>query len=186
MPHNTPATFGIYPTRAAAEAAIGQLKKEGFKGSEISIIMPHKHVRKEEHVPNTNAVEGAEAGAGVGIIIGGVLGFLAETGMLTIPAIAVAVMGGPLTATILAMGTMAGIGGLWGALVGLCIPEKETRHFHGRLHSGDILMAVHCTEPERMMRAKEIMIHTGTEDIYSQHKSAMPWHRNLAAASGQS
>ena len=167
LPHNKPAAFGIYTKREGVEKAVDQLKDAGFTSREISVLLPPKS--EPPKIDGTQAASGVEVGAGAGAVVGGVLGWLAGAGILSIPGMAAAIIGGPIVTTFLSVATLASIGGIWGGLVGLGIPEKEGRHFEGRVHKGDILLSVHSDEPERIIKAKEIMARTGAEDIYSRH-----------------
>jgi hypothetical protein len=169
MPHNKHALFGIYTNRQAVEKAVDSLHRENFAKADISVFLPHKDdLGKLSHVPETRAVEGAEMGMTAGAIIGSVLGCLAGVGLLAVPGVGAVIVAGPLATMLIATGAAAGIGGLWGGLIGLGIPEKEAKHFQTRLHKGDILLSVHCSDENKIMHAKEIMIHTQAEDVYSR------------------
>ena len=170
LPHTKPAAFGIYTRRERMETAIERLKHAGFTPHEISALLPHKAaaLRPED----TKRELGAEVGAGTGAVVGGVLGWLAGAGLLSIPGLAAAIIGGPIVTAFVAAATLASVGGVWGGLVGLGIPEKEGRHYEGRLHKGDYLLSVHCDEPDRIIKAREILDVTGAEDIHSRHGSA--------------
>jgi len=174
MLHAKQAVFGIYNNRQAVEQAVEQLKSDNFKKAEISVLLPqNERVKELVHVQDSRVVEGIEVGASAGAVVGGVLGWLVGAGVLAVPGIGPVIAAGPIVTTLLAVGTIAGMGGVWGGLIGLGIPEKEAKHYEGRIHKGDILLSVHCTEPERMMKAKEIMIHTGAEDVYSSRPNAV-------------
>jgi hypothetical protein len=166
MPHHTPAAFGIYTQRTAVENAVGHLKEGGFTAEEISVLLPPKFVPPS--VDETKEETGLKVGAGAGAVVGGVLGWLAGVGLIAIPGAAAALVGGPIVSAFVASATLASLGGIWGGIVGLGIPEKEGRHYEGRLHKGDILLSVHCEEPARLMKAKTILADTGAEDIYSR------------------
>ena len=60
------AVFGLYPTRAAVEEAIDQLRLEGFRAADISVLMPDNQGTKDlAHEKSTKAPEGAtDDGAG--------------------------------------------------------------------------------------------------------------------------
>lgn len=171
IPHNKPAAFGIYTTRVGAENAIEQLKNSGFTGHEVSVLLPH--ISELPRVKNTKSVVGAEVGAGTGAAIGGMLGWLAGIGLLAIPGMAAALIGGPIVTAFVSAATLASVGGVWGGIVGLGIPEKEGRHYEGRLHKGNILLSVHCDDPDSLIKAKGIMALTGAEDIYTPHGAAL-------------
>lgn len=170
MLHTKPAAFGIYRDRVGAETAVEHLKRDGFRNNEIAVLAPHNtRLRDHAHMSPDKAVEGLEIGATTGAIVGSVLGWLAGAGMLAVPGLGSVIIAGPIVTTLVATGALASIGGLWGGLLGLGVPEHEAKHYEGRLRNGDILLSVHCDEPDRILWAKEIMVFTGAEDIYSRH-----------------
>jgi hypothetical protein len=59
------------------------------------------------------------------------------------------------------------VGGLIGALVGLGIPEYEAKRFEGRIKAGGVLLSVHCDTSEQIASAKDVLKHTGAQDISS-------------------
>ena len=71
-----PATIGVYKDRPALEMALAQLKKEGFNPKEISALVPPK----ADDAPSS--IQGAEVGAGTGVVVGGTLGWLLGAGLL--------------------------------------------------------------------------------------------------------
>lgn len=169
-PHSQPAEFGIYSNRAAVEDAITQLKGAGFQPQEISVLFPHNDTMKDlVHVPETKVVEGVEVGAGTGLVIGGILGWLAGVGLLAVPGIGIVIAAGPLFTALVSAGAAAGVGGMWGGIIGMGIPEKEAKHYETRIHKGDILLSVHCPHVIDLKKAKEIMLRTGAEDVYSRN-----------------
>lgn len=80
------AVFGIYSERMAVERAVDRLKMEGFRHSDISVLMPDKSGSETmAHEKATKAPEGATTGAGAGLALGGTLGWLVGIGALAIP-----------------------------------------------------------------------------------------------------
>jgi hypothetical protein len=71
------------------------------------------------------------------------------------------------------MGALAGlgvggaVGGLIGALVGMGIPEYEAKRYEGRIKQGGVLLSVHCDTSDQITRAKDLLKHTGAQDISS-------------------
>ena len=56
----------------------------------------------------------------------------------------------------------------WSAgLIGMGIPEYEAKRYEGGVKEGDVLLSVHSATSEQTARAKEILKHTGAEDISS-------------------
>ena len=71
------------------------------------------------------------------------------------------------------MGALAGlgvggaVGGVIGALVGMGIPEYEAKRYEGHFKAGGVLLSVHCETSEKIARAKDLLKHTGAQDISS-------------------
>jgi hypothetical protein len=47
------------------------------------------------------------------------------------------------------------------------IPEYEAKRYEGRVKDGGILLSVHSETSDEIKRAKEILEHTGAQDIAS-------------------
>ena len=66
------AVFGIYPTYSDVENGVDALKAAGFRNTDISVLFPENVGSKDfAHKKNTKAPEGATAGAGSGLVLGG-------------------------------------------------------------------------------------------------------------------
>jgi hypothetical protein len=100
-------------------------------------------------------------------VVGGVLGLLAGIGALAIPGVGPLIAAGPIVAALSGAGVGGTVGGLTGALIGLGIPEYEAKRFEGRISKGAVLLSVHCSTSDEVKRAKDILEHTGAEDISS-------------------
>ena len=162
------AVFGIYPTYQLAESAVSALKAEGFRATDISVLVPENIGSKDlAHLRATKAPEGASAGAGSGAMIGGTLGWLVGIGALTIPGIGPLVAAGPIVAALAGAGAVGAIGGITGALIGMGIPVYEAKRYEGRVRKGGILLSVHADDSAWSDRAKKILARTGAEDIAS-------------------
>jgi hypothetical protein len=162
------AVYGIYSSREHAEEAIESMRAAGFSAEDISVMLPDNLGSKDfGHERHTKAPEGATAGAATAGILGGALGWLIGAGALAIPGVGPFIAAGPLMAALAGVGAGTVIGGLTGALVGLGIPEYEAKRYEGRIRSGGVLLSVHCTDDHWVNRAKEMLRHTGAEDIAS-------------------
>src|SRR5215468_6549657 len=162
------ATFGIYQTQADVEYAVDALRSEGFRNTDVSVLLPENKGTKDFAVEkNTKAPEGTATGAATGGAIGGVLGWLAGIGTLAIPGLGPLVAAGPIVAALTGVGVGGAIGGIAGALVGMGIPEYEAKRYEGRIKSGGILLSVHCDDSNWTKKAKEILERTGAEDVSS-------------------
>ncbi len=162
------AVFGIYRDRFHVEEAVDALRQAGFRNTDISVLFPENQGTKDfAHEKNTKAPEGAVAGGGSGLVIGGALGWLAGIGALAIPGIGPFIAAGPIMGLLAGVGVGGAVGSLIGALVGMGIPEYEAKRYEGRIRSGGILLSVHCDSSDWEKRAKEMLKNTGAEDIAS-------------------
>lgn len=134
---------GSYNSEEKAIKAIEDLKREGYRAEDISVLSKDeaetKHVAEET---GTHAGEGAATGALAGGALGGLGGVLAGIGALAIPGIGPIVAAGPIVAGLTGAAAGAGVGGLAGALIGLGIPEDEAKDYENRFNEGEILVLV--------------------------------------------
>jgi hypothetical protein len=131
---------GLFSIRAAAEAAIRDLKAAGFTEDQIGVAMQDRDEQRELISESGNqAAEGAAAGALSGGLVGGLIGLL---GSLLIPGVGPVVVGGVLASTLAGAGIGAATGGIIGALIGMGVPEEDAKHFDLGLRSGGVLVTV--------------------------------------------
>jgi len=162
------AVFGIYPSYMTVENGVDALKAAGFSNRDISVLFPESSGSKDfAHEKNTKAPEGATTGAGTGIVLGGAMGWLLGIGALAIPGLGPFIAAGPIMAALAGAGVGGTVGGIAGALIGMGIPEYEAKRYEGRVKDGGILLSVHCDSSEWTKRAKEVLEHTGAQDISS-------------------
>ncbi len=162
------AAFGIYPDEAQLRSGVEALEREGFRTADISVLFPDNRGTKDfAHEKGTKAPEGATTGAGVGVVTGGVLGWLAGIGSIAIPGLGAFVAAGPIMAALAGMGVGGTAGGIIGALAGVGIPEYEAKRYEGMIKDGGILVSVHCDNSDWTSRAKKILEETGAHDVSS-------------------
>jgi hypothetical protein len=165
--------FGIYFERSAIDGALGEFKEAGFRNTDLSVLLPQNLGSKDLGTEKTTkAPEGATAGAGSGLVLGGALGWLVGIGALAIPGLGPFIAVGPIMAALAGMGVGSAIGGFTGALIGLGIPEYEAKRYEGRIRRGGILFSVHCDNSKWADIAKRILERTGALDIGSTAESA--------------
>jgi hypothetical protein len=162
------AVFGIFSTKEQVERAVDEMKREGFRNADISVLFPHNEGTKDFALDKgTKAPEGAVAGATSGGIVGGTLGWLAGLGMLAIPGLGPFIAAGPIMALLAGLGVGATVGGLTGALIGLGMPEYVATRYEGRIRGGSILLSVHADDSKWIQKAKTILEQVGADDIAS-------------------
>lgn len=167
------AVFGIYPNRFAVEEAVEHLRKTGFRNTDISVLFQDNQGTKDfAHEKNTKAPEGVTTGVVAGGLAGGVLGWLVGIGALAIPGLGPLIAAGPIVAALAGAGAVGTLGGFVGALAGMGIPEYEAKRYEGRIREGGVLLSVHCDSSDWVKRGKEILEHTGAQDIASESEKA--------------
>jgi hypothetical protein len=167
------AVFGIYPSYANVESGVDGLRAAGFSNRDISVLFPESAGSKDfAHEKGTKAPEGATAGAGTGLVIGGTMGWLLGIGALAIPGLGPFIAAGPIMAALAGAGVGGAVGGITGALVGMGIPEYEAKRYEGRVKNGGILLSVHSDNSDETKRAKLILEATGAQDISSTRETS--------------
>ena len=162
------AVFGIYSNTPAAEEAVGTLKAEGFRGADVSVLVPENVGTKDLGIQkNTKAPEGVTTGVIIGGVICGVIGGLIGSRILLIPGTEPLAAAGIVIAVLTGIGCGCIIGGILGAIAGFAKPEYEAKRYEGRVKNGGILLSVHADDAHWSKRAKEILERTGAEDIAS-------------------
>jgi hypothetical protein len=168
MSSKNTAVFGIYPSYTTVEMGVEGLKAAGFSNRDISALLPQSAGSRDfAHEKGTKAPEGASAGAGTGVVLGGAMGWLLGVGALAIPGLGPFIAAGPIMAALAGAGVGGAVGGITGALIGMGIPEYEAKRYEGRVKDGGILLSVHCDSPESIRRAKRVLEHTGAQDVSS-------------------
>ncbi len=138
-----------YPQAADAQAAVAELRREGFEEQDISVLY-------------TDAGHTIRAGMVNGALWGGVLGAL--WGLL-FPPIGLLVVAGPILGVFIsgvglaAAGavTVGALDGLITALVHLGMPREMATRLGERVHKGDALVIVHAASQDRAERARAIL-----------------------------
>ncbi len=159
--------YGTFEDRAKVEQAVDRLRKEGFRSNDISVVFPDRDMSKEFAIEkHTKSPEGALAGGGTGLVLGGALGWLAGIGMIAIPGIGPLLAAGPIVAAIAGAGVGSAVGGIAGALIGLGVPELEARRYEEEVKRGRILVTVHCESVGAASNARTILEDFGGGNVF--------------------
>ena len=161
------AVFGIFHDRGALESCVDDLRSQGFRAEDVSVLMPSKgDTNTFAHQKNTKAPEGAAVGGGTGAILGGTLGWLVGIGAIaTLPALGPLVAAGPIMSALAGAGVGGAVGGLSGALVGMGIPEFEAKRYESYVKDGGTLISVHVDDSDGADKAEDILEAHGADDI---------------------
>lgn len=167
------ALFDDYDTAARA---VDKVEAEGIPHGDISIVASNEGDRHAGRVATTgavsqqdpaaesDAVDGAGAGATVGTVLGGGAGILAGLGLLAIPGVGPVVAAGWLVATITGAGVGAATGGLLGALTGAGLSEEDAQTYAEGVRRGGTLVTVRADDG-RADRVMEILRQGGSIDL---------------------
>lgn len=166
--------YGICKNRIQVESVLERLKREGFRHSDISVLMADQVSTKEfAHEKSTKAPEGATVGAVTGIAAGGILGWLVGIGSLAIPGIGAFVAAGPIMGALAGVGVGGTLGGLTGGLIGMGLPEYEAKRYAGFVKDGGILISVHADDSDWVKKAKRTLEAENVSDISSTSEASM-------------
>lgn len=161
---------GVFPTRQATEEALKHLRDANFPINQVSVI-----ARDEEQIAGVEvhddteneAGEGAAAGAVAGGVTGGIVGLIGTLGAIALPGVGPILVGGAAASvignTLLGGAVGSAAGGLFGALIGLEVPEAEAKLYQDRLEQGHYLILVDGT-PETMTQAASILKPHGIQE----------------------
>jgi len=168
------AVFGLYPDETEVVEAIEELKRSGFRTTDLSILLPENLGSKDiGHEKHTKAPEGAVAGGIAGAVIGGALGWVLSAGVISIPFAGAdaLISAGSVMAILAGIGAFSVLGAILGGLAGWFSPEYEAKRYDGRIRTGGVLLSVHCDNADWRLRAKETLRHTGARGIASAVES---------------
>ncbi len=95
------AAFGLYPSMSSLHTGVEALKSAGFRQTDISVLYPDRGTREFAHdEPFDTTSDGAAPDMPDGAMAGGILGYLAGIGALTIPGIGPLLAAGPIVSTL--------------------------------------------------------------------------------------
>lgn len=167
MQKDSKSVFSIYSDRGVAENGVSVLKMNGFRMSDISLLLPQQSGSTEVLATSkaSKAPEGAATGASTGAVVGGTLGLLAGIGAIAIPGLGPFIAAGPIMAGLAGLGVGGAVGAVSGALIGLGFPEYEAKAYEGYVKDGGILVSVHVDDDNWADKAKKLLSETGAKNI---------------------
>ncbi len=161
---------GIFDTYPNAEQAAKQVKDQGLRTDDISIVAKQGDegtgvtqgttatMGKTAKSTNDNISDGVVTGG----ILGGLAGLLLGAGSMIIPGLGIVAAAGPITGLI----SGAVTGGIVGGLVDLGIPENKSRHYESEIKSGKILFSMR-TDDDKVDRISSILRSNGALSVDS-------------------
>jgi hypothetical protein len=178
MKEGNKVVLGIFDSRLEVENAVDALKVDGFRNSDISVLMPQED-QSFGHEKASKAPEASTIGGGTGALIGGALGWLVGLGAIaTVPMLGPLVAAGPIMAALSGAAVGGALGGVAGALVGFGIPEYEAKRYESFVKEGGILLSVHADDADWAKKAKDLLERLGAHDISSTTEEGSDVNRN--------
>jgi uncharacterized membrane protein len=156
---------GVFENHRYAENAARQVKDQGLRTDDISIIAR----QGDDDADRTTATmksgsKGVNDNISDGVVTGGVLGGLAGlligAGSMVIPGLGIIAAAGPIT------GLLSGAvtGGIVGGLVDLGIPENRSRQYETDVKSGKVLFSMK-TDDDKIDRIASILRNNGAVSV---------------------
>ena len=157
---------GLLENRAAAQAAVDGILRNGYRREDISVVM--SDATRAQHFALENGTKAAEA-AGIGGAVGGAVGatiaaIVAVGSNLVVPGLGL-VVAGPLAAGLAGFGAGSAAGGLLGALVGAGIPEHRAKAYEAGLRNGGILLGVEARTDTDAELIEKLLANAGATDV---------------------
>jgi len=163
--------IGVFDDGLSARDAIHALKEAGFRGQDISILVPDADASREFATQTGVATrEGAATGALAGGALGGLAGWLIGIGALAVPGVGPLLAAGALGAALSGLAIGAGVGAIAGALVGIGVPEDEAAWYEQEVRGGRALVSVLARD--RREAAREILRRFGAYDVESRRRAS--------------
>jgi hypothetical protein len=145
-----------------SNAILTHLRNAGF-GSEISVFLKNRSDTKEMSLKE-NAVRGVEVGSVIGALVS-----------LAVPGIGPALALGPILASLSGAAAGGAVGGLMGgtgAFRPLHLPEDVADRIQHEVTEGNILIAVHSDDPEKLSQALAIFRKEDADEIWDSRQEA--------------
>ncbi|HHV96343.1 MAG TPA: hypothetical protein GXX37_07710 [Clostridiaceae bacterium] len=170
----------IFDRREYAENAARQIKEQGLRTEDISIVARETEQGEQNrnevvNRQNYNRLENADNrgrqnindnisdGVMTGGVLGGLAGLLIGAGSMMIPGLGIIAAAGPITGLI----SGAVTGGIIGGLIDLGIPETQSRQYETDIKAGKILFTMRIDD-EKADQVSDILKNNGaiSVDIY--------------------
>ncbi|GEP00333.1 general stress protein [Methylobacterium haplocladii] len=166
------AITALFDDYEEAAKAVDRIEAEGVPHADIAIVASNEGERHLGRLPpaasasaqESDAADGAGAGATVGTVLGGGAGLLAGLGLLAIPGVGPVVAAGWLVAAVTGAGVGAAAGGLLGALTGAGLSHSDAETYAEGVRRGGTLVTVRA-EDDKADRVMSLLQKSGSIDL---------------------
>ena len=157
---------GIYGSHRDLDNAVQLLRLDGFSEEALAILGPREDGTRINvaYSNDTKAPEGAALGGALGLLIGGILGYLEllPSGLWSDLSQLAELRSSISTFAGAGAGVLIGLTS--GALLGIMLPEHTIHVADTPRGSGSFLLSVHCDDPDGCDRAEDIFEQTGAKE----------------------
>lgn len=152
--------LGIYNDKAHVDVGVEQLLESGFTKDEISVLLvdPPTDIDIVHEGHSTAAVTS-------GMALGGTLGFMAGFAAMAIPGLEAVRAAGPFLGAIAGFGVGGTVGGILSRMYGIGVPAQTVEEYEAEIASGKVLLTVHCSTPEKLDLAKQVLLSTDAKSV---------------------
>ena len=155
------AAYGIYPQDAPLNDIISTLNHAGFGNEEICMLLSPTHpiasIVREASVFDADRESSA--------VTAGLIGWLSNFGAVVIPTVGFFIRSQVFFHALMVAREAPALCGNARTLVGLGFAESEAEKFENRLRQLGVLVYVSCAETARIFWAREILQHTGAQEV---------------------
>lgn len=156
-PQQTKTVVGVFDQRQQADYSVAQLRQQGFRQEEISIVAKgNEGGGANTGTQNDSIVDGVATGGA----IGGIGGLMAAAGALAIPGFGPIIALGPIAAAL--SGAVAG--GVAGGLIDFGVPAERGKAYEAQLQQGKVLTIIR-TQASRASQVANILSQTGAMNV---------------------
>jgi hypothetical protein len=162
-------TVGVFPTHAATENAINELRAFGVQDSDMSYVYMNIDGEIVDAHSGDKVTEGTATGASTGAIVGAIAGLAVANGVL--PGLGSLFVAGPLAAalgftgaaatTVAGAVTGAAAGGLIGALGNMGLSSADATFYETLVRAGEVLLIARTD----ILITKDTFVRTGAREV---------------------
>ena len=159
--NNQTTIVAVFDTQKGAEAAVNELRRQGFTKDEINIVTKDQSGNQQSGRYEDDITDGALTGS----TLGGIGGLLIGAGALAIPGVGPIIAAGPIAGAL--SGALAG--GIAGGLIDWGIPAEASRRYENSVGKGNVLTIIQ-TEEGKVSRASSILNQSGANSVETHNE----------------
>jgi hypothetical protein len=161
MAMNAAAAYGIYSRDIPLTDVVRNLNHAGFENEDICMMLSPGHPIAS--IVRDASIFGDEKQASA--VTAGLIGWLSEFGAVLIPTVGFFIRSQAFFHALMVTREAPALCGSARTLVGLGFSEEDAERFEDRLDDLGVLVYVSCTEGAKTLWAREVLRHTGAQEV---------------------